>query len=103
MQWTAWKSAQTESDLGSGKERPLEASWRLSYPFNLTGMPAISVPCGFDRRDLPIGLQLAAKPFDEATLLRVAHAYEAIHRWGERMPPLRQPDLAGLAAGAERV
>jgi aspartyl-tRNA(Asn)/glutamyl-tRNA(Gln) amidotransferase subunit A len=100
---TAWQAGQTEIDLTSRKESPLEASWRLSYPFNLTGMPAISVPCGFDRRDLPIGLQLAAKPFDEATLLRVAHAYEAIHRWGDRTPPLGKLDLAGLAAGAEHV
>jgi aspartyl-tRNA(Asn)/glutamyl-tRNA(Gln) amidotransferase subunit A len=63
-------------------------------------MPAISVPCGFDRRELPIGLQLAAKPFDEATLLRVAHAYEGIHRWGDRRPPLRKVDLETLASGA---
>jgi aspartyl-tRNA(Asn)/glutamyl-tRNA(Gln) amidotransferase subunit A len=100
---TAWEVGQTEIDVTSRKESPLEASWRLTYPFNLTGMPAISVPCGFDRRELPIGLQLAAKPFDEATLLRVAHAYEGIHRWGDRRPPLRKAGLEALAAGVEHA
>jgi aspartyl-tRNA(Asn)/glutamyl-tRNA(Gln) amidotransferase subunit A len=94
MPLTAWKADQTDMEFTSRKESPLEASWRLTYPFNLTGMPAISVPCGFDRHDLPIGLQLAAAPFDEVTLLRVAHAYETIHRWGARTPPLQQRDNA---------
>jgi aspartyl-tRNA(Asn)/glutamyl-tRNA(Gln) amidotransferase subunit A len=49
----------------------------LTLPFNLTGQPAISVPCGFTRAGLPIGLQLAGRPFDEATLFRAAAAYEA--------------------------
>jgi aspartyl-tRNA(Asn)/glutamyl-tRNA(Gln) amidotransferase subunit A len=66
----------------------LSASWRFTYPFNLAGVPAISVPCGFDRQELPIGLQIAAQPFDEAMVLRVAHAYERTHDWHRRMPPL---------------
>jgi aspartyl-tRNA(Asn)/glutamyl-tRNA(Gln) amidotransferase subunit A len=57
-------------------ESVLAASWRLTYPFNLTGLPAISVPCGFDHRGLPIGLQIAARPFDEPMVLRVAAAVE---------------------------
>jgi aspartyl-tRNA(Asn)/glutamyl-tRNA(Gln) amidotransferase subunit A len=87
---TAWESKSSALAVTSHKETPLEASWRLTYPYNLTGMPAISVPCGFDRLNLPIGLQLAAQPFDEVTLLRVAHAYEMIHRWGDRVPPISQ-------------
>ena len=55
-------------------------------PFNLTGMPAISVPCGFTRAGLPIGLQLAAAPWREALLLRAARAYEAATSWHERHP-----------------
>jgi len=43
---------------------------------NLTGMPAISVPCGATAEGLPCGLQLTARPLDEATMLRVADAYE---------------------------
>jgi aspartyl-tRNA(Asn)/glutamyl-tRNA(Gln) amidotransferase subunit A len=56
--------------------------------FNLTGLPAISVPCGFDREGLPIGLQIAGRPFDEPTVLRVAHAYEQAHDWKDRHPAL---------------
>jgi aspartyl-tRNA(Asn)/glutamyl-tRNA(Gln) amidotransferase subunit A len=55
-------------------------------PFNLTGLPALSVPCGFTRDGLPIGLQLAAAPWHEALLLRAASAYEAATKWHERHP-----------------
>jgi aspartyl-tRNA(Asn)/glutamyl-tRNA(Gln) amidotransferase subunit A len=43
---------------------------------NLAGLPAISLPCGFDDQGMPIGLQIIGRPFDEETVLRVAHAYE---------------------------
>lgn len=55
-------------------------------PFNLTGLPAISVPCGFSAAGLPIGLQLAAGPWREGLLLRVARAYEHATPWHERQP-----------------
>lgn len=57
---------------------------------NVTGIPAISVPCGFSNSApaMPIGMMLHAKPFDEATLLRVAHAYEQATEWHKRRPPL---------------
>ena len=57
-------------------------------PYNLTGMPAISVPCGFTPGGLPVGLQIAGKPFDEPTVLRVAHAYEQQARWFDQRPPI---------------
>jgi len=59
----------------------------FTRPFNLTGLPAISLPCGF-HDDLPIGMQLIGRPFDEATLLRAAHAYEEAGEWHRRRPPL---------------
>jgi aspartyl-tRNA(Asn)/glutamyl-tRNA(Gln) amidotransferase subunit A len=49
---------------------------RLTRAFNLTGTPALSVPCGLTTQGLPIGLQIAGRAFDEATVLRVGHAYE---------------------------
>jgi aspartyl-tRNA(Asn)/glutamyl-tRNA(Gln) amidotransferase subunit A len=55
---------------------------------NLAGLPAISVPCGFTAGGLPIGLQLTGRSFDEATVLRVADAYERDTDWSQRRPPL---------------
>jgi aspartyl-tRNA(Asn)/glutamyl-tRNA(Gln) amidotransferase subunit A len=57
-----------------------------TLPFNLTGLPAISLPCGFTQARLPIGLQLAAGPWRERLLLRVARAYESATEWHERLP-----------------
>ena len=59
----------------------------FTSPFNQTGMPAISVPCGFSAAGLPIGLQIAGKPFDERTVLRVAYAYEHRAGWTKGRPP----------------
>ena len=58
---------------------------------NLSGLPAISVPCGFTTGRLPIGLQLMGRRFDEATLLRVADAYERDTPWSKQQPPLPIP------------
>jgi len=61
-----------------GQERPYQGTLtRFTNPFNLTGQPAISLPCGFDGDGLPIGLQIVGRAFDEATVLRVAYAYES--------------------------
>jgi aspartyl-tRNA(Asn)/glutamyl-tRNA(Gln) amidotransferase subunit A len=61
---------------------------RNTMPFNVLGLPAISVPCGFTRDELPVGLQIVGKAFDEAGVLRVAHAYEQATDWHRRRPPL---------------
>ena len=60
----------------------------LTSPFNLTGLPAISVPCGFTTQGLPVGLQIVAGPWREATALRVARAYERVTAWSERRPAI---------------
>lgn len=57
-------------------------------PFNLTGLPTLSVPCGFSENDLPIALQLVGKPFDEVTVLRAGYAYQQHAKWHERRPPI---------------
>ncbi|APR39957.1 amidase [Paraburkholderia sp. SOS3] len=85
---TAWHRGQASVITGGLEESPLAASWRLTYPFNLTGLPALSLPCGFDARELPVGLQIVGKPFDEATVLRVAHAYENVHCWHAIRSPI---------------
>jgi aspartyl-tRNA(Asn)/glutamyl-tRNA(Gln) amidotransferase subunit A len=63
-------------------------------PFNYLGLPAISIPCGFDGNGLPIGLQLAGRPFAEARLMRMADAYQRDTDWHTRRPPV-------LDAGAD--
>jgi aspartyl-tRNA(Asn)/glutamyl-tRNA(Gln) amidotransferase subunit A len=57
-------------------------------PFNLTGTPAISVPCGFSSEGLPLGMQVLGKALDEPTVLRVAHTYEQHSGWHQRRPPI---------------
>lgn len=60
----------------------------FTTPVNLAGLPAISVPCGFTRQPLPIGLQIIAPPFREDTLLQIAAAFEAATEFHTRKPPL---------------
>ena len=62
-----------------------DTSW-ATRAFSLTGHPALSLPCGFDRAGLPVGLQIAARRFEEATMFRVAHAYEQATPWHRRRP-----------------
>jgi Asp-tRNA(Asn)/Glu-tRNA(Gln) amidotransferase A subunit family amidase len=70
-----------------GKEVKLLAPLiSATCPFNVTGQPALSVPCGFTAARLPIALQIVGKPFDEATILQVGHAYEVHTDWHERRP-----------------
>ncbi len=60
----------------------------FTTPFNLTGLPALSVNCGFSAGGLPIGLQLVGPRFREERVLRVAHAYEQAAGWHQRRPPV---------------
>jgi aspartyl-tRNA(Asn)/glutamyl-tRNA(Gln) amidotransferase subunit A len=60
---------------------------RLGCPFNLTGLPAITIPCGLSKKDLPIGLQLVGPPFGEKIILQVAHAYQKETVWNIIHPP----------------
>ena len=57
-------------------------------PFNLAGVPTLSVPCGFSENNLPIALQLVGKPFDEVAILRAGYTYQQHLRWFERRPPI---------------
>jgi aspartyl-tRNA(Asn)/glutamyl-tRNA(Gln) amidotransferase subunit A len=83
---TAWKHGAATLEIAGRQESVLAASWRLTFPFNLTGLPALSLPCGFDAHGMPIGLQLVGRPFAEAMVLRVADAYERSHDWAARRP-----------------
>ena len=63
---------------------------RISFtgPFNLAGVPALSVPCGFSGEGLPMGLQIVGRPFAEDTVMKVAHAYEQNTEWHDRRPDI---------------
>ena len=61
----------------------------ITMPFSVAGMPAMTIPCGFSRAEgLPLSLQIAAAPFAEALVLRIAHAYQQATDWHRRHPTL---------------
>lgn len=86
---TASSKAQSEHRYGDAVEDITTSYVRTTAPFNLSGQPAISVPCGFDRSGLPIGLQIATRAGADALALRVAAAYERQTPWSSRTPPHR--------------
>ena len=79
---------------GPGIKSQADAHSRMSGirsftgPFNLAGTPAISIPCGFTQENLPISLQIVGRPFEDATVMKVAHAYERNTPWHTRRPPI---------------
>lgn len=84
---TSYKTARApEEDAKLSRPHPRR-------PFSLTGGPSISVPCGFSDEGLPIGLQLAGRPWEDATVLRAAWVYKQAHPLG------RRPDLSGPLHG----
>ena len=103
------KAAMADLDILVSASQPAEApriasvpKWgnmekpSLTMPFNLTGYPAMSVCTGFGEGGLPVSMQLIAKPFEDATLLRAGHAYETGN------PVARAAPGAGLAEGRMR-
>jgi aspartyl-tRNA(Asn)/glutamyl-tRNA(Gln) amidotransferase subunit A len=77
--------------LGEKIQNPLQMylSDICTIPINLAGLPALSLPCGFDKDGMPIGIQLIGKHFDEPTILRVAHHYEQSTPWHKQKPKLK--------------
>lgn len=69
-----------------GKGQSNRIPWLLAATFSLANVPALSIPCGFTATGLPIGLQIAGRPFDESTVLRAGHAYEQNTPWHSRKP-----------------
>jgi aspartyl-tRNA(Asn)/glutamyl-tRNA(Gln) amidotransferase subunit A len=80
----------TAFKIGEMIEDPLQMYLNdiLTIPVNLSGLPAISVPCGFSSEDMPIGLQIIGKHFDEENVLKTAYAYEQSTEWHKRRPSL---------------
>jgi amidase len=81
----------------NGKALDNYTQWfNLTYGITLTGLPAISVPCGFTRSGLPVGLQIVGRRRQEAAVLRAAAAFEAAAPWATRVPPV----VTAIARGA---
>jgi len=83
---TAPKADQQEVALGAVRLPLNDACGRNMFPLTMTGLPAITVPCGFSREGLPIGLQVIGRAFDEEGILRIAHAFEKNTDWHLRRP-----------------
>jgi len=80
--------AETDIDADAANWSRFMAVSANTRPFNYLGLPTVSIPCGFDDRGLPIGLQLAGRPFAEARVLQAADAYQRDTDWHARVPAL---------------
>ncbi|MEM0906526.1 MAG: amidase [Pseudomonadota bacterium] len=89
MPLTAWRTDERSVEIQGVSESILAAAWRLTYPFNLLGLPALSVPCGM-AEGLPVGVQIAGAPFDEPAVLRAGAAVESL------MGPAPRPQIAHI-------
>jgi len=76
------------TDIGGVEGSPALDWTPFTYPFNFTGQPAASVPCGWTDDGLPIGLQIVGRRFDDAGVLRASAAFERAAPWADRRPSL---------------
>ena len=84
-----WPIGDEEVTIGSVKEGLMGALTRYCPPFNITGMPAVAIPNGFNHEGLPLGFQIAGRLFDDAGVLAAARAYERVTDWHTRRPPIQ--------------
>jgi aspartyl-tRNA(Asn)/glutamyl-tRNA(Gln) amidotransferase subunit A len=88
MPMTPFPLASAEVNLEGTTFGAEKAIPTFTRPYDLNGFPAVSVPCGFSESGLPIGLQIAAKPYQDHVALRAAYAYEQASEWHKRRPNL---------------
>lgn len=86
--FTAPRIGERTVPVDGGDEDTLVGNMKFTAVASMTGMPAISVPCGFDELGLPVGMQIMAGPFAEPLLLRMAHAFQAVSSFHRELPPL---------------
>ena len=95
MARTAFPVDRNRPDDIAGKPMAYPGDWTpFCEPFNLTGQPAATVPCGFDSNGLPIGLQIVGRWHDDATVLRASAAFEAVAPWAQHRPPVDDAESA---------
>jgi aspartyl-tRNA(Asn)/glutamyl-tRNA(Gln) amidotransferase subunit A len=90
-----WPSAAPRSDSMSPEKQLLSPSF--TGPWNLTGLPAVALPCGFSSSGLPLSMQIIGKPFAEGTVLKVADAYQRLTDWHLRLPAVPTPEAPNAA------
>lgn len=84
--YPAFRFGETNLDLKGGSVNPRTAMGRYTRLGNITGLPGVSVPCGFSRSGLPLALQITGRAFADGLLLKVAHAYQQVTNWHLRRP-----------------
>ena len=86
---TAFEAGQIGVGTIDGNKVDPHLGWSpFTWPINLAGLPAATLPCGFDRDGMPIGLQIVAPWLDEPTIFRIAAAFEAAQPWAKFWPQL---------------
>ena len=71
-----------------GQNVPKYGWMPYTQPFNLTGQPAASLPCGFDAKGLPVGLHVIGRAYEDALVLRACRAFEQLQPWADKRPPV---------------
>ena len=89
-----------EIEVGGKLENVRLATTRNIRALNLTGLPVLSVPCGFRSDGLPVGIQIVGPKFGEAGILAIGHAFEQVTDWHARIPPMARESASGSAPGA---
>ncbi|UPK29972.1 amidase [Bradyrhizobium sp. 195] len=93
---TAFQAGQIGVDTIDGRKVDLHLGWSpFTWPINLAGLPAATLPCGFDRDGMPIGLQIIAPWLDEPTIFRIAAAFEQVQPWAKFWPPVALREGSG--------
>jgi aspartyl-tRNA(Asn)/glutamyl-tRNA(Gln) amidotransferase subunit A len=87
MPVAAIEIGKNEAEVVDGQKMPRYGWDAFVYPFNMTGQPAASIPCGFTKDKLPVGLQIVGRRFDEQTVLRAAARFEEAQPWAHLRPP----------------
>jgi aspartyl-tRNA(Asn)/glutamyl-tRNA(Gln) amidotransferase subunit A len=86
---TAFPIGEQPAKVGEEEFSPF--GWSpFTAPFNLTGQPAASVPCGFDSRELPVGLHVVGRAYEDSLVLRACRAFEQLQPWADARPPIAQ-------------